>query len=236
MSGHEGQDAADLGVRLRRTHSDVVADGHVTPAFAALVAAARAGAAEIKERPADRSFLESTLEDALVRHLPGTTSTGQSRTRFALEGFEPHPYGVDIDWTHAGMHAGVETKVSDTLDSLFDVVKLTTAIARGHFEEGYCAVAATASQWARGVAFSAMTEASPGAWREAAVQELLAHPAARKAVLVATGPRPHTVPAQIETMTVEPIAMPGAPTHTLRLLAVRPAARSTWLDLPRRDD
>jgi len=37
-------------------------------------------------------------------------------------------------------------------------------------------------------------------------------------------------------MTVAPIALPKAPTHTLRLIAVRPAAGPEWLDLPRRPD
>jgi hypothetical protein len=35
-------------------------------------------------------------------------------------------------------------------------------------------------------------------------------------------------------MAVEPIAMPKAPTHTLRVPAVRPATDAPWLSLPRR--
>ncbi len=45
----------------------------------------------------------------------------------------------------------------------------------------------------------------------------------RAAVLVAKGPRLHTVPAHVETMALSPIAMPKAPTHDMRVLAVRPA-------------
>lgn len=59
-----------------------------------------------------------------------------------------------------------------------------------------------------------MTEAPPGEWRSCAVDQLLVEDAARHAVLVATGPRPFEVPARIETMSAEPIAMPKAPTHT----------------------
>jgi len=208
----------------------------VTAAFAIFATAARAGAPEVDERPSDpwRSFLEATLDDAIARHLPGRVETAQQRRRFPLEGFDPYPYGVDIDRVHDGTHAGVETKVSDVLDSLFDIVKLATALARGHFDEGYCAVAATAKQWTGGGAFSAMTNAAVGEWREWPLRELLTRPAANKAVLVATGPRPHDVPARIETMAVEPIAMPTAPTHALRVLAVRPATGAPWLSLPRR--
>jgi hypothetical protein len=208
----------------------------MTDAFAVFGAAAHAGAQEIEERPGDRyrSFLESTLEDALVQHLPPTAETDQSRRRLALEGFEPRPNGVDIDWQHASTRAGVETKVSDVLDSLFDVVKLATAIAHGHFDQGYCAIAADADHWARGGVVSQMCRAPAGEWCEHAVDELLVEPAARKAVLVTKGPRPHTVPGRIETMAVEPIAMPKAPTHKLRLLAVRPVTSTAWLELPRR--
>jgi hypothetical protein len=35
-------------------------------------------------------------------------------------------------------------------------------------------------------------------------------------------------------MAVEQIAMPKAPTHALRVLAVRPATGAPWLSLPRR--
>lgn len=207
-----------------------------TEAFALIVAAAQAGAPEISERPGDRhrSFLESTLEDALVRHLPGQTKTRQSKRRVPLEGFEPYPYGVDLVWKNAGTPVAVETKVSDAIDSLFDVVKLATAIAHGQFAEGYCAVAADARHWSDGGAFAEMAAGPIGEWRAWSVEKLLAAPAARRAVLVKTGPRPHTVPARIETMAAEPIAMPRAPTHTLRVLAVRPAVGTGWLQLPPR--
>lgn len=208
----------------------------MTDAFALFVAAAHAGAPEIEERPNDplRSFLESTLEDALVRHLPGQTTTSQSKRRVPLEGYEPYPYGVDLDWENAGTRAAVETKVSDAVDSLFDVIKLATAIAHGDFAEGYCAVAADAKHWAAGGVFTEMTVGSIGECRGWSVEELLKGSAARKAVLVKTGPRPQTVPARIETIAVEPIAMPKAPTHKLRLVAVRPAAGAGWLQLPPR--
>jgi hypothetical protein len=95
----------------------------VTAAFAIFATAVRAGAPEVEERPSDprRSFLEATLDAAIARYLPGRAQTAQQRRRFPLQGFDPYPYGVDIDWVHDDTHAGVETKVSDVLDSLFDM-------------------------------------------------------------------------------------------------------------------
>jgi hypothetical protein len=206
----------------------------MTEAFRTVLAAARAGAAEVEARASDQSFLEATLEREIAHRLPGSAPTAQGRRRFALQGFDPHPYGVDIDWRHDGVRAAVEVKVTDVIDSLFDVIKLATAIARGEFDEAYCATAATARQWARGGPFREMTEATPGEWRACRVDRLLVEAAAREAVLVATGPRPFEVPAQIETMATEPIGMPKAPTHTLRMLAVRPVTGTAWVQLSRR--
>lgn len=208
----------------------------MTDAFAVFVAAARAAALEVQERPGDtrRSFLEATLEVAIARHLPGQTELAQQRQRWAVPGFEPHPYGVDIDWLHEGVHAGVEVKVCDAIDSLFDVVKLATAMAHGLLDAGFCAVAADAPHWARGGAFTTLATAPAGRWSRWPVQQLLAGPSEQQAVLVAAGPRPQTVPAEIETMAADPVAMPLAETHTLRLLAVRPASGTAPVELPRR--
>jgi hypothetical protein len=206
----------------------------VTPSFETLTAAARAAASEVPERPNDpyRSFREATLEAAIAERLPGDAETVQQRRRFELPGFEPYPYGVDIDWRHAGTHVGVETKVWDVLHSLFDVVKLATAIFHGRLDEGFCAVAALAGHWSAANAFTAMTTAGTERWASWAIEELIATPAARKSVLVASGPRPRRVPARIETLAAEPIAMAKAPLHTLRVLAVRPASGADLIELP----
>jgi hypothetical protein len=74
-------------------------------------------------------------------------TTSRQRTRFHLAGFDPDPYGVDIEWVVDGAPVGIETKVTDVLDSLFDVVKLATAVGEGKLAAGFCAVAATPSQW-----------------------------------------------------------------------------------------
>jgi hypothetical protein len=55
------------------------------------------------------------------------------------------------------------------------------------------------------------------------MEAVLATQAARDAVVVSFGPRPYEIPAAIETLSAPPIAMPKAPLHTLRVLAVRPA-------------
>jgi len=110
----------------------------VTQAFATFAAAAHTAAVEVDERPNDRlrSFLEATLEGAIARHLPGRSELAQQRRGWAVNGFDPHPFGVDIDWRHGNVHAGVEVKVTDVLDSLFDVVKLATALSHGLLDEG----------------------------------------------------------------------------------------------------
>lgn len=210
------------------------ADHSPSAAFAEFASAARRAAEEVVERPRDRSFLEATLEGAIARHLPGTARTDQQRRRFVVPGFEPAPHGVDIDWSLDHTHVGIEVKVTDVLDSLFDVIKLVTAVAHGRLDEGFCAVAATERQWRGGGAFEAMTSAAPSRWHEWSVQDVLAAPAARGAVLVASGPRPFEVPSQFEAMAAAEISMPLAPTHVLRLLAVRPIAGAPLLRLPER--
>jgi hypothetical protein len=209
----------------------------MTGTFEGLIIAARAAASEVNERPNDphRSFLEATLEGAIACHTPGHTELAQQRRRFDVPGFEPFPYGVDIDWRHDGVHAGIEVKVWDVLHSLFDVVKLAAAIFHRRLNEGFCAVAALSGHWAGGDPFSAMTAAPAGVWHSWNVEHLIAAPAARKAVLVSTGPRPFEVPALIETMAAEPMTMPNASLHALRLLAVRPAAGAELVTLPGRD-
>lgn len=209
----------------------------MTETFRTLATAARAGAAAVPERPNDpyRSFLEATLEGAIANELPGQTALAQQHRRFEVPGFEPYPYGVDVDWRHNGAHAGIEAKVWDVHHSLFDVVKLATAIFHGRLDEGFCAVAALAKHWAAGGSFGAMTAGPVGVWAAWDVEQLLAKPAARKAILVASGPRPFEVPERIETMAADSIAMPEAPLHTLRLLAVRPAAGAALLPLPPRN-
>src|SRR4051812_7741742 len=133
----------------------------VSTPFETLIVAAQAGAPQVAERPNDpyRSFREAALESAIAEQLPGQVQLTQQRRRFEIPGFDPYPYGVDIDWRDDGVHAGIEAKIWDVGDSLFDVVKLTTAIFHRRLDEGFCAVAALASHWAAGNAFCAMTAA-----------------------------------------------------------------------------
>jgi hypothetical protein len=203
-------------VPRRRDNRKLNLEGRLLPLLAE---AARLAAADVEARPTDGSFLESTLERAIAIHLPGTVSTSRQRSRFPLAGFDPHPFGVDIEWTVDGVRLGIETKVTDVVDSLFDVVKLATAVAEGKLAAGFCAVAATERQWARGGPIKAMVDGPRDAWRNSDARALLAGPA-RTAVLVASGPRPKRVPASVRTLAAAPIEMPKAPTHVLRLLAV----------------
>lgn len=49
--------------------------------------------------------------------MPGQIELAQQRRRWSVDGFEPYPYGVDIDWLHDGLRAGVEVKVSDATET-----------------------------------------------------------------------------------------------------------------------
>jgi hypothetical protein len=195
-----------------------------------LTSAAEQGAPEIEARLSDGSFLESTLEKAIAKHLPGAVSIAQQRRRFPLEGYKPPPNGVDIEWMTNATRAAIEVKVTDVLDSLFDIFKLATAVAHGYFKIGFCAVAATRGQWLRGGPVAAMVDAPRGAWSEWQARELLVG-AAIDAVLVPTGPRPLSVPAQLQTMAAEPIELPRAGTHVLQVLGVT-ATTTRMISLP----
>lgn len=200
----------------------------------ALLTAVRQAAAEVPERTDKPGFLESTLEAAIVRRLPSVASIVQGRRRFALPGYEPSPLGVDIDWAYEGHRLGIEVKVWDVLDSLFDIVKLATAIATTDFTAGFCVIAALSSHWENASPVREMTEAVDGQWHEHGVEDLLSRPRARGAVLVVTGPRPRQVPARLQTKAFAPVDMPKAPGHTVRVLAVRPTAGASVLTLPDR--
>src|SRR4051794_793100 len=109
--------------------------------------AAEGAAREVKARPKDGRFLEATLEAAIARRPPGVAATDQQRRRMALDGFDPQPYGVDVDWTCGESRVGIEVKVTDVIDSLFDIVKLAATVAQGLYAQAFCAVAATGPQW-----------------------------------------------------------------------------------------
>ncbi len=193
-------------------------------------AAAAIAATKVHARPRDGSFLEATLETALVACLPGEARTDQQRRRFDLSGYEPFPFGVDIDWSpRNGVSVGLEVKVTDVLDALFDAVKLATAVAQSRLVIGICAIAATETQWSRGGPVTAMA-ADAGAWKPWTTQELLAGPA-KAAVLVERGPRPVHVPGQFETLGLGEIPMPHAATHTLGLIGVRAAVGAPCVTL-----
>lgn len=102
----------------------------------------------IRARPQDGSFLERTLRDALASVLPGAARTEQ---RLHLRGWKATLGGVDVvfDTDGSSLPVGIETKVWDIGDALFDVLKLAAGTQQHCLSSGYCVVAATAKQWRR---------------------------------------------------------------------------------------
>src|SRR4051794_36432482 len=81
-----------------------------------------AAAAWIVARPRDGSFLEKTLRDSLAAQLPGAITERPLNLDRAI--WPGRLGGVDVFYTGAGARIGVETKVWDVADSLYDVFKL----------------------------------------------------------------------------------------------------------------
>src|SRR4051812_38377396 len=105
----------------------------------ALHAATVAAAAGIVARPKDGSFLERTLRDGLAAQLPGaTTERPLELDRGVWAG---RLGGVDVLYSDQGTTIGVETKVWDVADSLYDIFKLAAGTQRGTITVGYCVIA-----------------------------------------------------------------------------------------------
>lgn len=80
---------------------------------------------DIRARAQDGSFLERTLRDALASVLPGA---GRIEQPLRLSGWKATLGGVDVMFDPYGssLPVGIETKVWDVSDALFDVLKLAS--------------------------------------------------------------------------------------------------------------
>ena len=187
----------------------------------ALRAAAAHAADDIITRDSGRGFLESVLRDALAARLPN------ARTEQPLN-LDPTVWpgrlgGVDVIYDgDVGTRIGVETKVWDVTDSLYDLLKLAAGTQHGTIEAGFCVVAGRTRDWRSPGAIRDLSVAPPGKAADRDVAPLLrddrhgwAHIWSRTAI------RPAAVPARIRTVAVEPIPMLRAPDHEIRIIGVQ---------------
>lgn len=196
-------DAALLAVRLPTLHTATVA-----------------AAAGVIARPTDGSFLEKTLRDALAAQLPrAATEQPLNLDRGVWAG---RLGGVDVLYTHEKMRIGVETKVWDVADSLYDIFKLAAGTQRGTIAIGYCVIAGRTRDWRAASAIRDMSEAPAGVTVEwTTVNVLRDHAQEWARIWRRTAIRPTEIPDRMRTLTGEPIPMPQVPDHQIRLIGVQ---------------
>jgi hypothetical protein len=122
----------------------------------ATVAAARV----IVARPKDGSFLEKTLRDGLAARLP--RSSTEQPLNLDSRVWPGRLGGVDVLYVDADEQVGVETKVWDVADSLYDIFKLAAATQAGALVAGFCVIAGRSRDWRARSAIREMTHRTPG--------------------------------------------------------------------------
>jgi hypothetical protein len=169
-----------------------------------------AAAAEVPAREKDASFLERTLRDALARSLPGAVEV---EWPLGLPSFSGRLGGVDIafDPQARGQWIGIETKVWDVEDALFDLLKLAAGVQEPVLAMGYSVIAARPRDWERASVVSAMSSCTHPAcvsttWNTA---RLLTTKEWRR-IWGRSSARPRALPAGIVTFATEPVGMPRA--------------------------
>src|SRR4051812_42123383 len=126
----------------------------------ALHVATVAAAAGIIARPKDGSFLEKTLRDGLAGQLPrAATEQPLNLDRGIWAG---RLGGVDVLYTDQTTRVGVETKVWDVADSLYDVFKLAAGAQRGTIAVGYCVISGRTHDWRAPTAIREMSHIHTG--------------------------------------------------------------------------
>jgi hypothetical protein len=95
----------------------------------------------------------------LARRLPGNVEV---ECRLGLPTWPATLGGVDIvfDPQRNGRRVGIETKVWDVEDALFDLLKLASAVQYSALTMGYLVIAARPRDWARSSVVSTMSAAS----------------------------------------------------------------------------
>ena len=186
----------------------------------ALHVATVAAAAGIVARPTDGSFLEKTLRDGLAGQLPrAATEQPLNLDRGIWAG---RLGGVDVLYTDQKTRVGVETKVWDVADSLYDVFKLAAGAQRGTIAIGYCVIAGRTRDWRAPTAIREMSQTHAGTTVEWATADVLRDHAAEWArIWNRTAIRPTEIPARLRTVAGEPIPMLQVPDHQIRIIGVQ---------------
>lgn len=186
----------------------------------ALHVATSAAAADIVARATDGSFLERTLRDGLAAQLPGSGTEqplGLDRSVWA-----GRLGGVDVLYVDETMRIGVETKVWDVRDSLYDLLKLAAGTQRKTIAIGFCVIAGRARDWRAASAVREISRAPSGATVEWTTADLLRdHSADWARIWTRTAIRPAEVLARLRTVTGEPITMPQVPDHVIELIGLQ---------------
>jgi hypothetical protein len=197
----------------------------LSASLAALRAVAVRAADDIVARSSDGSFLERVLRDALASRL----ENGRTEQSLGLDGglWPGRLGGVDVLYVERdGSRVGVETKVWDVADSLYDLIKLAAGTQRGTIVSGFCVVAGRTRDWRSISAIRALSVAPHGAAIRRDVAAMLRdHRSEWARIWSRAGIRPTAVPAHILTTACEPIPMPRVPDHEVRLIGVQAADR-----------
>jgi hypothetical protein len=179
-----------------------------------------AAADVIVARGKDGSFLERTLRDALASLLPGACI----EQRLTLAAWTGQLGGVDVVYrpSPARPRVGIETKVWDVADSLFDVLKLAAATQNGDLGAGYAVIAGRTRDWQSPSAIREMSRAAALAVTAWETGQLLRGEAPRwSRTWARSSARPRTLPARFHTLAAEPVTMPHVPGHEIRLIGVQ---------------
>jgi hypothetical protein len=189
--------------------------------FTTLRTATMRSAGDIIARETDGSFLEKTLRDALAAQLPRAGTEHPLSLDRAL--WPGRLGGVDILYvTDDDTRVGVETKVWDVADSLYDIFKLAAGTQSGKLTVGLCAVAGRGRDWRVASAVRDMSATTAGACIEWDIATVLRdHQRDWERIWTRTAIRPVEIPKRIRTLAGEPVTMPRVPDHEIRLIGVQ---------------
>jgi hypothetical protein len=183
--------------------------------------AAVIGAAEvIIGREKAESFLEHTLRDALAERLPAAST--EQRLPPALWG--QRLGGVDVVYQphNSSLPVGVETKVWEVADSLYDLFKLAAATQEAVLSAGYVVVAARVRDWQVPSLIRDMSETAREVLIDWHTDELLRADSGNwSRIWRRTAVLPKALPARLRTLAAVPVAMPLVADHEIRLIGVQ---------------
>jgi hypothetical protein len=189
----------------------------------ALHTAVQTAVSDIAERATDGSFLEETLRTALQTALPPEVLREQ---KLGMTRWPANLGGVDLLWRTTRpplVRVGIETKVTDVEDSLYDLLKLVGAVSEGAIHMGALVIAGTERNWARGGVMADMTQPGPAGasgtvW---ATRDVLGQASeAWSKIWSKSAAKPRALPRQFITQSLPHTPMPLAPSHEVRVVKI----------------